>query len=89
MSKAVITRYTVDSGQRLHTPVRIAHVSDLHERDCDDILAMLKNERPDVIFVTGDTFERYDNRPQYDFERRPHMITSKTWRRPLNGSLPI
>lgn len=71
MSKAVITRYTVDSGQRLQAPVRIAHVSDLHERDCDDILAMLKKERPDVIFVTGDTFERYDNRPQYDFERRP------------------
>lgn len=71
MSKAVITRYTVDSGQHLPIPVRIAHVSDLHERNCDDILEMIRKERPDLIFVTGDTFERYDNRPQYDFERRP------------------
>lgn len=71
MSKAVLTRYTVDSGLHLSQPVRIAHISDLHERDCDDILAMVKREKPDLIMVTGDTFERYDNRPQYDFEHRP------------------
>ena len=71
MSKAVITRYTVNTGQRLSEPVRIAQVSDLHERNCDDILSMLKVEKPDVIMVTGDTFERYDNRPQYEFEHRP------------------
>lgn len=71
MSKAVITRYTVDSGRRLSEPLRIAHVSDLHERNADDILAMLRKEKPDLIMVTGDTFERYDNRPQYDFERHP------------------
>lgn len=71
MSKAIITRYTVDSGLHLQQPVRIAQVSDLHERNCDDILEMIKNEHPDMIVVTGDTFERYDNRPQYDFERRP------------------
>lgn len=71
MSKAVITRYAVDSGQHLQSPVRIAQVSDLHERNCDDIMDLIRKERPDLIFVTGDTFERYDNRPQYDFERRP------------------
>lgn len=71
MSKAVITRYTVDSGYKLSEPIRIAHVSDLHERNCDDILSMLRSEKPDVIMITGDTFERYDNRPQYDFYRRP------------------
>lgn len=71
MSKVIVTRYVVDSGQGLQEPVRIAHVSDLHERNCDDILELLKKESPDLIFVTGDTFERYDNRPQYDFERRP------------------
>ena len=71
MAKAVVTRYTVDSGQRLRQPVRIAHISDLHERDCDDILSLLQQEQPDLIVVTGDTLERYDNRPQYDFERRP------------------
>ena len=71
MSKATITRYTVDSGQHLERPVRIAHVSDLHERNCDDIIEMIKSEHPDLILITGDTFERYDNRPQYEFERRP------------------
>ncbi|MBR1533328.1 MAG: metallophosphoesterase [Ruminococcus sp.] len=71
MLKSVVTRYTVDSGQHLKEPVRIAHISDLHERNSDDILSRLKAEHPDVIMVTGDTFERYDNRPQYDFYRRP------------------
>lgn len=71
MSKAVTTRYTVDTGLRLKRPVRIAHVSDLHERNCDDILSLMEREKPDLIMVTGDTFERYDNRPQYDFYRRP------------------
>lgn len=71
MSKSVITRYKIDSGLHLREPVRIAHVSDLHERNNDDISAMLKKERPDLIVITGDTLERYDNRPQYDFERRP------------------
>ena len=71
MQKAVTTRYEFDTGQHLSEPVRIAHVSDLHERDSDDILAMVKEQKPDVIMVTGDTFERYDNRPQYDFYRKP------------------
>lgn len=71
MSKAVITRYTIDSGQKLSEPLRIAHISDLHERNADDILAMLRKEKPDLIMVTGDTFERYDNRPQYEFVHRP------------------
>ena len=34
-------------------------------------MTAIKKEHPDLIFVTGDTFERYDNRPQYEFERRP------------------
>ena len=71
MSKPVVKRYRVDSGQSLSRPVRIAHVSDLHERDCDDILALIRAKNPDLIMVTGDVFERYDNRPQYDFEHRP------------------
>ena len=71
MSKFIITRYTADSKQHLRQPVRIAHVSDLHERNCDDIMDAIKKEHPDLIFITGDTFERYDNRPQYEFEHRP------------------
>ena len=71
MSRTAITRYTVDTGKQLTEPIRIAHVSDLHERNSDDVLSMLKAEKPDLIMVTGDTFERYDNRPQYEFYRRP------------------
>lgn len=71
MSKAVVTRYTAESGMNLRQPVRIAQVSDLHSRDCDDILVLLQAEKPDLIMVTGDTLERYDNRPQYEFEHRP------------------
>ena len=58
MSRAAITRYTVDTGKQLTEPIRIAHVSDLHERNSDDVLSMLKAEKPDLIMVTGDTFER-------------------------------
>ena len=71
MSKAVLKHYTIDSGLQLQQPVKIAHVSDLHERNCDDILAMLREQTPDLIVITGDTFERYDNRPQYEFRHRP------------------
>ena len=71
MPEAVITRYDIESGQGLREPVRIAHVSDLHERNCDYLLPMLEREKPDLILITGDVFERYDNRPQYDFEHRP------------------
>lgn len=71
MSKAVITEYEITTEYALPRPLTIAHVSDLHERRADDILAMLRGLKPDVILITGDTFERYDNRPQYDFEHRP------------------
>ena len=71
MEKSVVTRYRVDTGLKLSEPIRIAHVSDLHERNCDDILGKMRLEHPDVIMITGDTFERYDNRPQYDFYHRP------------------
>lgn len=71
MSKSVVTRYNIDTAMGLRERVRIAHVSDLHERDCGDILVKLREHKPDLIFITGDTLERYDNRPQYDFDHRP------------------
>ena len=76
MSKAVLTEYDVTIGYPVPRPLTIAHVSDLHERIADDILAMLRKARPDFIVITGDTFERYDNRPQYDFYHKPlkHLI---------------
>lgn len=71
MSKPIVTRYTVETSLKLSKPVKIAHISDLHERNCDDILALLRRNKPELILITGDTFERYDNKPQYDFEHRP------------------
>ena len=71
MEKSVVTHYRIDTKMALSEPIRIAHVSDLHERNCDDILEKMRREKPDVIMITGDTLERYDNRPQYDFYHRP------------------
>ena len=59
MSKAVLTEYTVAS-ERVRSPLKIALVSDLHERRALDILSMLKASKPDMIAVAGDTFERFN-----------------------------
>lgn len=61
MSKeAVLTEYSL-SFPKLNQPFTIAHVSDLHERRSDDILALLRQAKPDIIAVTGDTFESFEN----------------------------
>ena len=59
MAKAVMTEYTVAS-ERVRSPLKIALVSDLHERRAVDILNLLREAKPDMIAVAGDTFERYD-----------------------------
>lgn len=60
MSKQpVITEYTVTAAQ-LQQPLTVALVSDLHERNADDISLLLEQARPDLIAVAGDTFERFD-----------------------------
>lgn len=48
---------------KLGIPFRIAHVSDLHERDPEAVIEELKKASPDVIFVTGDSFERHHRGP--------------------------
>ncbi|MBQ5744280.1 MAG: metallophosphoesterase, partial [Ruminococcus sp.] len=58
--KAVLTEYRLTVPQ-LRQPLTIAHVSDLHERDATDILALLQTVQPDLIAVTGDSFERFAN----------------------------
>ena len=55
--KAVLTEYRLTVPQ-LRQPLTIAHVSDLHERDATDILALLQTVQPDLIAVTGDSFCR-------------------------------
>lgn len=57
---AVLTEYRLVLS-RLGQPLTIAHVSDLHERNAADILALLQTVQPDLIAVTGDSFERFQN----------------------------
>ena len=57
---AVKTEYTV-SSEKLGSTLRIALVADVHERVQDDIILLLKESKPDLIAVAGDTFERFDN----------------------------
>ena len=71
MTRPIVTEYHITTEYPLAEPIRIAHVSDLHERGASDILELLRDAQPDIIAVTGDTYERYDNRPQYDFENKP------------------
>lgn len=71
MKRPVVTRYEITTEYPMSAPIRIAHVSDLHERRADDILELLRQASPDFVAVTGDTLERYDNRPQYDFVHKP------------------
>ena len=71
MRGPVLTHYTVTTDYPMDEAIRIVHVSDLHERRAFDVLDLLRTTNPDLIVVTGDTLERYDNRPQYHFEHRP------------------
>ena len=60
MAKLVLREYTVKS-ERVRSSVDIALVSDWHERRAVDVLNLLKQEKPDLIAVAGDTLERFDN----------------------------
>jgi len=71
LKRPVITEYEIKTERQINAPVTIAHISDLHERRSDDILDLLSKTEPDIIVITGDTLERYDNRPQYNFEHKP------------------
>lgn len=51
----VLTQYKLDDQP---VSFRFAIVADLHERDASEIIFRLEEERPDVIFVVGDMFER-------------------------------
>lgn len=67
MAKAVLTEYDIKTEYCIPQTVRIAQLSDIHSRKVGDILPMLEKSSPDLIVITGDTLERYDNRPQYDY----------------------
>ena len=71
--KSVVTEYRVQTQYPVPSSLRIAQLSDIHSRRADDILQSLKQSSPDLIVITGDTLERYDNRPQYDYYKNDHF----------------
>lgn len=57
----ILTRYDLTSeSSQDQRPIKMALVADLHERPYEHILDMLREEKPDVILLSGDTLERKD-----------------------------
>lgn len=56
--KYVLTEYVISAG--MPSSLTIGLVSDLHECDPGEVLALLRQGRPDLIMVAGDTFERHE-----------------------------
>ncbi len=56
--RIAITKYTVYIGVKF--PVRCALVSDLHDRDPEEVLNVIRKESPDLIFAAGDIMERHE-----------------------------
>lgn len=54
----VLTEYTLPAN--LPGKLTLGIVSDLHEHEMSEVLALLREEHPDLIMVAGDTFERRD-----------------------------
>lgn len=70
MKKPIVTRYHIPTkGQFQKRPLRIVHLSDLHntlyDREQQTLIQMIKNEYPDLILLTGDMFD----------SRRSHRAT--------------
>lgn len=66
------TEYHIASSESLNTQgdsgvsLTIALVADLHERNPETVLEILKDAKPDVIAVAGDTLERYEHGDNLD-----------------------
>lgn len=54
-TRTVITRYKLNKG---NPSLRLALVTDLHERDPEPVLQLLRQEKPDLILIAGDLLER-------------------------------
>ena len=59
-SRYDITLKNLDSSASDSSCLRMAWVTDLHDRDPRRLLRLLKEEMPDLILVAGDTLERHE-----------------------------
>lgn len=55
--KFILTEYKVAAG--LSGKLTLGLISDLHEHDPQEVLALLRQGKPDMIMAVGDTFERH------------------------------
>jgi predicted MPP superfamily phosphohydrolase len=58
MARTIASEYNINTG-KLNNPLKIALVSDLHQRDPEDAVNLIAANNPDLILVAGDIIERY------------------------------
>jgi len=85
-SRLAVRRHTVRCG-KLTAPIRVAHISDLHESRFGDGQRQLIHElhamKPDLIVITGDMIQDDDSDP-----REGSVITTDNPARPLLETAP-
>lgn len=71
---AVLTEYTLPAPTLRHD-MTIGLVADIHERNAEEIAALLEQSRPDIIAVAGDTLERIDaDRMLKRYKNTPNLL---------------
>lgn len=79
--RIILTEYTIPAG--LPEQISLALVTDLHERDPEPVLKLLRegcpNGRPNLIMAAGDTFERYTRRRDNQWEF-PESLSARIFR---------
>lgn len=56
IKKQILTTYKLSTDKHL----KLALVTDLHDRRSDWVISLLQKTKPDLICVAGDSFERFD-----------------------------
>ena len=70
MNSIQVTNYELDTRVGL----RLALVTDLHSMTYDELLILIKEEKPDAILLAGDTLERHEEgKSKWDF------LTMEQW----------
>lgn len=69
----ILTEYTIRSG--LPEPLTLALAADFHEREPEEVLRVLRQQRPDLIMIAGDTLERYSNSRESRIQHDDEIVT--------------